>query len=113
MQIIEDLDVYKVAYDTVLRIYKVTESIPTVEKFGLVSQMRRAAVSIISNMSEGGARNGDKEQNLFLGYARGSVAELRCQARLAKDLEFISLESFKEIDANLERVKQMLTKLLK
>ena len=89
MQNIKNLEVYKRAHILALNIYKVTKVFPESEKFGLVNQMKRAAVSINSNLCEGGARNNDKEYRHFIGISQGSAAELEYQITLSKDLGFL------------------------
>ncbi|MCL2331040.1 MAG: four helix bundle protein [Proteobacteria bacterium] len=113
MTVMEDLDVYKLAYPLVLKVYKVTATYPDNEKFGLVSQMRRAAVSIVSNLSEGGARITDGEQRQFIGNARGSLVELRAQVRISEDIGFISENDSTDILNDIERIKMMMNGLLK
>jgi len=73
------LNVWKKAIHFVKRIYQITGEFPSEEKFGLVSQMRRSAISIASNISEGAGRNNKKEFNQFLGVAQGSASELETQ----------------------------------
>ena len=70
------LNVWKKAIEFVKQIYQVTGLFPSEEKFGLVSQMGRSAISIASNISEGAGRNNKKEFNQFLGIAQGSTSEL-------------------------------------
>ncbi|MCL1892259.1 MAG: four helix bundle protein [Alphaproteobacteria bacterium] len=113
MKTIEDLDVYKVAYSLVLKIYKSTEEFPKTELFGLRSQMTRAAVSVVSNLSEGGARITDGEKQHFYGIARGSVCELITQINISKDLSFIMEQNFTELLELAERVRMMLNKMIK
>ena len=79
----KDLDVWKKSMDLVELIYGLTSQFPSDERFGLVSQMRRAAVSIPSNISEGAARKGDKELIQFLMIAIGSLSELETQYLLS------------------------------
>ncbi|MDR1696633.1 MAG: four helix bundle protein [Rickettsiales bacterium] len=113
MKTIEDMDVYKVAYQLVLSIYKMTEKFPGEEKFGLVSQMRRAAVSIVSNLSEGAARISPNELRQFIGIARGSVSELKTQIKLSCDLGMISKEQSETLQTDAERVRMMLNGFIK
>jgi four helix bundle protein len=109
---IEDLDVYKYSYDLALCVYETTKSFPSDERFGLVSQMRRAAVSICSNMSEGGARISKGEQKQFLGVARGSAAELRLQAGLSRDIGFIGEKTAGDLIDKIDIIHKMLTGLI-
>lgn len=73
-------------------VYRLTQTFPGEEKFGLVSQMRRAAISVPSNIAEGTARNGDKEFLNFLGIARGSLSELETQLQLTSKLGLAGAE---------------------
>ena len=75
--------------------------------------MQRAAVSINSNLAEGGARNTDGEKKQFVGIARGSVAELSYQLMLAKDLDYISNDEFNKLGQEVNEIRMMLTGLLK
>jgi four helix bundle protein len=112
MKRIEDLDVYKYSYELIIRIYEVTKSFPSDEKFGLTSQMRRSAVSICSNMSEGGARISKGEQKQFLGIALGSVAELRLHISLSKNIGFIDEEVADDLIDKIDIIHKMLTGLI-
>lgn len=80
---IEDMDVFKLSHRLTLDIYQHTKKYPTDEKFGLVSQMRRAASSVPMNLVEGSHRNNRKEYRQFVGIAKGSVAELKYQLMLS------------------------------
>jgi len=113
MLVMEDLDVFKIAYQLVLKIYKITSNYPKDEIYGLISQMRRSAISIVSNLSEGGARITNGEQKQFLSIARGSLVELRTQVWLSRDIGLIDREKSKEILDEIERVKMMINGLLK
>ena len=73
-------------------VYRYTAVFPDVERFGLIAQMRRSAVSVPSNIAEGAGRNGDKELINFLGIARGSLSELETQIQLSKRLGYIDEE---------------------
>jgi len=85
----EDLKVWRLAMDLVLEIYRYTASFPKQEVYGLTSQMRRAAVSIPSNIAEGKGRFWRKELLQFLFHARGSLLELRTQITIARELGFV------------------------
>jgi four helix bundle protein len=75
----EQLDAWKYAMQLVKVVYQMTSTFPPEERYGLSQQMRRAAVSIPSNLAEGAGRNGIKEYVQFIGIARGSLAELETQ----------------------------------
>lgn len=79
----------------------------------MISQIRRAAVSINSNLVEGGARLGQFEFRHFVSIARGSAAELRYQLLLSKDLGFLSDEDYLSADATAEEISKMLSGILK
>jgi four helix bundle protein len=113
MKIMEDLDVYKVAFDFVIQIYKSTSKFPADERFGLMSQMRRAAVSIVSNLSECGARITTAEQNHFVAVSRGSVMELLTQIKLSIELGFIDKETGDSYIKICNRIRMMLNGLMK
>jgi four helix bundle protein len=89
------LDVWQAAMNVAQMLYKFTNTFPPVEKFGLVSQMRRAAVSIPCNISEGAARQGKKEFKNFLSMAQGSLSELDTQLELALRLGYVEKEKGK------------------
>jgi four helix bundle protein len=86
------LELWQQAMLLVKEVYSVTATFPRDELFGLVSQMRRAAVSIPSNIAEGAARSGDKEYLHFLSMARGSLSELDTQIQIAQMLEYLPAE---------------------
>jgi len=85
-----ELKAWQEAMELVKEIYRVTRDFPKEEIYGLVSQMRRAAVSIPSNISEGAARGGDREFIQFLIIARGSLSELETQLLISKDLGYLT-----------------------
>jgi len=84
-----DLVAWQKAVELVTEIYRLTQTFPKEEMFGLMSQMRRAAVSIPSNIAEGHGRLSRKEYIYFLGNARGSLAELETQVTIARNLGFL------------------------
>src|SRR5689334_9869344 len=87
-----DLEVWQLAMDTVVEIYGLTRSFPVEEKFGLSAQLRRAAVSIPSNIAEGHSRLGGGEFRRFVSIARGSVAEVETQLAVAAALSFVGAD---------------------
>src|SRR3989344_2032733 len=93
-----DLIVWQKAHLLVLQIYKITRIFPSYEKFALVIQMQRAAVSITSNISEGFARRSKKEKLQFYYMALGSLSELRNQLLISRDLKYIDASIFAELE---------------
>lgn len=109
----KDLDVYKLTIDFVTILYACTAKFPKEEQFGLVSQMRRAAVSIPSNIAEGAARQGNKEFIHFLYIALGSKAELETQLIIASNLHFISEVDYEHLQRKLDEIGKMLGGLIR
>jgi four helix bundle protein len=107
------LDVWQAAMKATVMIYKLTAKFPDEEKFGLVSQMRRAAVSIPCNIAEGAARQGKKEFKNFVSMAQGSLSELDTQLELAVILGYLAAETMQEIDVHLLRIDKMLSGLMR
>lgn len=109
----QDLDVWRIGMDVVKIAYSLTAKFPLDERFGLVSQMRRAAVSIPANIAEGHARRSRAEFRQFVSIAIGSVAELETQLILSKELNFITKEETEAIMAQLDKLGKMLRGLSK
>lgn len=84
----KDLIVWQKAHELVIEVYKITKLFPSEEKYGLVSQVRRAAVSIPANIAEGFVKRGIKDKSHFYNIAQGSLEELKYYLILAKDLEY-------------------------
>ena len=105
----EDLDVWKRACNLAVKVY---ETLRECRNFGLRDQMRRAAVSIASNIAEGSERS-PKDFARFLGIARGSSAELRTQAYIAAKIGIIDSESMRDIVGETKEVSKMLYGLAK
>jgi len=106
----KDLDVWKKSMTLVSDVYKYTQSFPTEEKYGIVSQMRRSAVSIPSNIAEGSARNSTKEFVQFLYVSLGSIAELDTQIEIADRLGYKTKSSIYSL---IEDVRKMILGLIK
>lgn len=105
----EDLDVWIAAKDASIMIYKITENENLKKDFGLKDQIRRASISIISNIAEGFERNGNKEFIQFLSIAKGSAGEVRAQLYIIKELEFINEEEFILLNEKVTQVSKMLS----
>lgn len=110
---VENLKVFKKSHDLTLDLYKVTQHFPSEERFGLVSQIRRASGSICANLMEGSHRNSTGEYRQFVGISRGSVGELKYHMMLAKDLKYISDEIYLRSIDEINSVSQMLSGLVK
>ena len=108
-----DLDAWKQGHKLVLAIYKHTKIFPKEEIFGLTSQMRRAAVSITSNIAEGFSRYSYAEKKQFYAMSLGSLTEIQNQLLIAKDVEYISKNIFDELAAQTVIVSKLLNGLLK
>lgn len=109
----EKLNVYNEAHKLVLAIYKHTNKFPKSELFGLTSQIRRSAVSIVANTVEGNSRNSKKEYVQFLYIAIGSLEETKYHLLLAKDLSYITLQDYNNVQNQAENVGKMLNGLMK
>src|SRR5215467_1514600 len=103
-----DLDAWQLAMEIVIAIYNVTRAFPAEEKFGLSAQLRRAAVSIPSNIAEGHNRIGPGELRRFVSIARGSVAEVETQIAVAVALGFIDADEVESLSSQLDRLSKML-----
>jgi len=105
------LRVWQKAHESTLDIYRITEDFPKSEMYGLVSQMRRAAISIGCNIAEGRGRDGDLEFARFIQIACGSAAELEYQLLVAKDLGYIAETECQKLESRLAEVGRMLVSL--
>lgn len=105
------LRVWQDAINVTEQVYQATRKFPKEELFGLTNQMRRAAVSIASNISEGAGRNSKKEFHNFLGYANGSNCELQTQIIIAKRLGYLTEQEQIKISKQLESIGNMIFKL--
>ncbi len=112
IQSYQDLVVYQVACQLKVRVYRVTASFPVAERYGLVSQMRRAAVSVTANIAEGYRRKTRNEYVQFLMFAHGSCSELEDHLALSKDVGFISKDVHRELHTLDVKVSRLLTNLI-
>ena len=106
----KDLIVWERSFELVITLYKVTANFPKSEQFNLTSQIRRAAVSIPSNIAEGAARSGKKEFIQFLYISLGSLSELETQILIASELDYLVSN---EILSTIEEIRKMLLGLIK
>ncbi len=107
-----ELLVWQKAKALAIQIYRVTEQFPKIETYGLTSQIRRAAVSVASNIAEGQGRLTAGEFLHFLGQARGSLLELDTQAAIALDLTYLKTEQYEVLDRDTYQVLGLLNRLI-
>ena len=107
----EDLKVWERAHKLCLRIYLLTNEFPSEEKFGLISQLRRASSSVPTNITEGCGYETANEFARFLKIASGSITEVSYLIKLSKDLGFLSEDDFKSTNEEVVIIRRMLYKL--
>ena len=106
-----DLIVWQKSFDLANHIYEATHHFPKDERYGLSSQIRRAAVSIPSNIAEGSSREGTKEFLHFISITKGSLAEIETQLMLAEKRSYLSTESLNQLLKQTDEISRMLTAL--
>jgi len=106
------LDIWKYSIDLVKEVYMLSEKLPSEEKFGLKSQITRAAISVPSNIAEGCSRNSEVEFKRFLEIAMGSLFELETQLIISKELGFIKPETLVPVFENIEKEAKMINSLI-
>jgi four helix bundle protein len=109
---VEDIDAWKLARELVKQIYRISNEGDFSRDFGLKDQIRRASVSIVSNIAEGFERDGNKEFSQFLSLAKGSVGEVKSQLAIAYDLGYVNRPSFEMCDRQIVRIGQMIGGLM-
>lgn len=109
----KDLDVWKLSMELVLEVYKITQKFPKEEIYGLVSQMRRSAVSIPSNIAEGAGRQSIKQYKLFLSYSKGSAVELETQLLISRSLDFLNEDELATIQSKISRIIKMISSMFR
>ncbi len=108
-----ELLVWQKGHQLALEIYRVTVGFPKVEQFGLTDQLRRAAISVPSNVVEGYERGSNKEFKHFLSIARGSTGEVRAQIELARDIGYMQNDDFEKLFDLTTEVHKMINSLIK
>jgi four helix bundle protein len=103
------LKVWQKSHQLAINLYRITVSFPRTESYGLTAQIRRAAVSIPSNLAEGCGRSGDAELARFCDIAKGSASELEYQLLLARDLKLIQPDDYEQLVQQTTDIKRMLT----
>lgn len=113
IQYFTDLEVWKRAHELTLLTYKLTDEFPKEEKYALTDQIRRAVVSIESNIAEGFSRIGKLGKRQFYSIAKGSLAEVECQILIAKDLGYFGEVDPQKMGELIIEIGKMLTGILK
>ncbi len=108
----KDLDVWKKAVELAVACYEITEGFPRVEHFGLASQIRRASISVASNIAEGAARTGSKEFVQFLYISLGSASELDTQIEIAKRTGLCALPDLERLQLQVNTISRLLQGLI-
>ncbi len=108
MRDFKELKVWQKAHQLALKVYKTTQHFPVDERYGLISQIRRAVVSIPTNIAEGCGRQGNRELAHFLSMAAGSSSEVDYQLLLARDLTYLSDVDYREYQAAVAEIRRML-----
>ncbi|MGE8553652.1 MAG: four helix bundle protein [Chryseobacterium jejuense] len=108
----KDLLVWQKSIDFVTEIYRITEVFPKNEVYGLISQIRRAAVSIPSNIAEGNSRRSKLDYLQFLKISRGSCAEVETQLIISKNLKFLNEEDYLKLNQEIIEIMKMLNGLI-
>ena len=109
MKRIKDLIIYQKSKQLVIDVYKLLEHFPDSERFALSNQLRRAVVSIPSNIAEGMGRVSNKDQAHFLNIAYGSLMEVYAQLDIAHDLGYLNNETFNQVESDIEEISKMLS----
>jgi four helix bundle protein len=107
-----ELTVWEKSHELVLDVYRVSRGFPSEERFGLTVQLRKAVVSIGSNIAEGCGRGTDKDFARFLNIAAGSASEVEYQILLARDLGYLSAEDYDRLNENVNEVKRILNSFI-
>jgi len=94
----ERFTAWKLSYELALKVYEATDSFPRSELYGLTSQVRRAAFSVVANIAEGAAKRGRREFRRYLDIALGSITELQVALRLARDRGYLTAEAWAELE---------------
>ena len=108
----KQLEIWKLSRNFCVPIYKLTATFPESEKFGLISQLRRACISVPSNIAEGSGRNSDKDFIKFLQYAVGSCREIDTQLLISCDLNFVTEQDIQPLTTELQRIMSMITNFI-
>ena len=103
----KDLIIWKKSMELAKVVYTITDKFPSDERYGIVNQMRRAAVSIASNIAEGAGRESNKEFNYFLSISNGSSYELQTQLMISADINLVNSEKLKKANELIDEIQKM------
>lgn len=107
----ERLQVWQSARSLIVSIYKLLEKFPTIERYALCDQLRRASISVASNIAEGSSRTSNKEKAHFIEIAYGSLMEVYCQLQISADLQYIEEQELQQLKHEIDIIARMLTNL--
>ena len=107
------MKIWQIGIELVMDVYNLTKQFPEFEKFGLISQINRCAVSIPSNIAEGSGRGTDKDFRNFLSNALGSLYELETQIIISHKLTYINIETYQSIETKISELERMIIGLIK
>ncbi|WP_299675268.1 four helix bundle protein [uncultured Tenacibaculum sp.] len=107
----KNLEVWKKSHQLALKVYEVTKMFSSEEKFGIISQLRRASLSIPTNLVEGASRNSEKEFAYFINIASGSSAEVEYLLEFSKSIAYLSVEDFDILSKEVIIIRKMLNSL--
>lgn len=107
----ERLEAWQAAHQLVLLVYRTTRSFPVEERYGLTSQIRRAAFSVAANIAEGAAKRGTREFRRYLDIAVGSMGELTYALRLVQDLQLLAQNEWQDLETLRDRVSRLTWRL--
>ena len=107
----QKLDVWQIAKRFIIKVYKTTDKFPSSERYGLISQITRAAVSIASNLAEGNSRSSNKERVHFAEIAYGSLMEVACQLEISSELGFLEKKVWEELCVDIQALDKNITAL--
>jgi four helix bundle protein len=111
MRVFQKYDIWTLSHELTLLVFKISDQLPSTEKYNLIAQIQRASYSIPSNFSEGCGRDSDKDFNRFLQICLGSAHELEYFFILIKDLNYISQDQFDELSEKINTIKKKLYSL--
>ena len=112
MKDFRNLSVWEKSHTLVLKLYRILADFPGYEQYGLISQLRRAVVSIPTNIAEGCGRGSDKDFKRFVQIAMGSASEVEYLLLVSKDLGYVTQETYKELNGEIVEIKKMLASLI-